>query len=149
MTRCAGFTLLLLLLVALPVAGQTGDLSLTQGTARTTVTQTAHGFTAGQWVMFNATTDAWQLLDISSSATMASVNLVGYVLTVQTANSFTVVTEGRVRSVAHGLTLGPLYGSTSGAVTPTVPALGTIEWLVCVAIDADTFIVQQKEWIQL
>ncbi len=115
------------------------------GSGTTMVTQASHGFSSGQWLQFDSVADAWELLD---SDVADDSYIVSYILVVVNSNSFLAVTEGSVTSTAHGLTLGPLYaGSTAGVVSSTFTA-GLIEWVVGVAIDANTIIVQQKEWFR-
>ncbi len=114
---------------------------------RTSVTQTAHGFSAGQWIMHNDTSNAWELLD--STAVDGDNHAIGFVFSVADANNFTLSVEGP-ESWTHAFDVGPLYASsTPGTLTDTAPALGAVEWLVAVASSSGLVIIMQREWIQL
>ena len=133
---------------------QTGDLSMIQeivggsSVSEFAFTQTAHGLTLGQWVMFDDSTGNWVLLDTDTID--FDVYAVAFVSSVTDVNTIRIVVQGKVTSVGHGFTVGPLWAaSTAGIVTTTTPVLGTKEWVVGVALDANTIVVQQKEWSQL
>jgi hypothetical protein len=109
------------------------------------VNQAAHGFSANQWIQFDAVADTWELLDIDTAEDSYAV---AYVISVLGANDFVLLMHGEVE-VTHGLPVGPLYASSTGGIAAgTPPALGNIEWVIGVAIDSDTILVQQKEWIR-
>jgi hypothetical protein len=114
---------------------------------RLEINQTTHGFSAGQWVMHDDATNAWELLD--STAIDINNNAIGLVFSVTDANNFTL-SVGGPESWTHAFDVGPLYASsTPGTLTDTVPALGTVEWLVAVASSSGIVIIMQREWIQL
>lgn len=114
---------------------------------RVSVSQTAHGFSAGQWIMHNDATNAWELLD--STSIDGDNHAIGFVFAVADANNFTL-SVGGPESWTHALDIGPLYASsTPGTLTDTAPVLGAVEWLVAVASSSGIVIIVQREWIQL
>lgn len=98
-------------LAALATALGTGG-----GSPSIVVTQTAHGFTAGQVVYFNGTT---YILAIGTSAVTAEV--VGMVTSPITTNTFTLLAVGPV--TLSGLTAGTYFLDTvtAGNITQTDP----------------------------
>jgi hypothetical protein len=81
------------------------------------ITQTAHGFTVGQWVYLNGT-----VYTLTDSDLAASSDSVGVVTTVTDANTFSITTEGYAIGLS-GLTAGTRYylSGTTGAITATAP----------------------------
>lgn len=87
-----------------------------QGTSRI-ITQTAHGFTVGQILKISSG------YALSQANSAANADVVGMVLAVNSANSFTLVTEGYVSGLS-GLTAGGVYflsPSAAGGMTLTEP----------------------------
>lgn len=113
-----------------------------------TISQTAHGFLVGDWIMFNAGTAQWELLDVASYATLLDVSTSGYVTAVGGANSFDVAINGTVLGT-HGLPLGALYGSTTpGVATSSRPGVGALYWRIADAVSSTALIVSEEEWYQ-
>ncbi len=75
------------------------------------ITQTAHGFSIGQWVYLNGTT--YVLVDANS---ISSVNSVG-VVTAVTTDTFDLTVDGYVSNLT-GLTSGTKYyiSTTAGTI---------------------------------
>lgn len=86
-----------------------------------TIAQTAHGFTVGQWVYLVGT-----VYTLADADVTASTDSVGVVATVPNANSFTLVTDGLVTGLS-GLTAGTRYylSGTAGAITSTLPSVNS------------------------
>ncbi len=123
-------------------------VSAGSGTTELIVSQTAHGFTANQWLMHSDSTDSWELLDTDTLA--IEHNAIAFVKSVEGVNSFTATVGGVAIWTAHGLDLGPIFASTTaGSPTATAPNLGEREWLLGVASDANTVILMQRDWSQL
>jgi hypothetical protein len=82
------------------------------------ITQTAHGFTVGQWVYISGAS-TYALADADATSTLDSV---GVVTTVTDANTFSITTEGYAIGLS-GLTAGTRYyiSGTAGAITSTAP----------------------------
>jgi hypothetical protein len=81
------------------------------------ISQTAHGFTVGQWVYFNGTTYA-----LTDADSLSSLDSIGVVSEVISTNIFTVTTSGYVSNLS-GLTAGTRYfiSSTAGEITSNAP----------------------------
>jgi hypothetical protein len=120
-----------------PVTPETGDIfvgvrdglnyqfNYTESTSTTataiinTVTQTAHGFTVGQIVMYNGT--AWVLAQADNAA---DAEVIGGVSSVIDANDFDVLTSGYFPGLS-GLSPGDVYflsDTSAGALTTTEPS---------------------------
>lgn len=117
-----------------------------------TVSQTAHGFAVGDWLMLDEATPEWELLDISDrTGTLepGRITMCGFVEAVYGDDSFGLTVLG-VATYTHGLGTGTLYAtSTGGTVTTAQPSLGTVSWPVGVATAADKITIIQRGWTQL
>lgn len=106
-----------------------------------TITQTAHGFTVGQWLYYNGT--SYALAQANSFSTSV---VVGVVASVIDANNFTLLTVGQIAGLSS-LTPGTLYylsTSVAGALQPTAPGtVGQIIKPVLISVSATAgFVVQ-------
>jgi hypothetical protein len=82
------------------------------------ITQSSHGFSAGQVLYLSGST--YTLADADAEAT---AEVVGMVSAVADANTFTLTTEGYISGLS-GLTAGTVYflSATAGAITSTAPS---------------------------
>ncbi len=114
------------------------------GSTSRTISQTAHGLAAKDWVGFSGS--SWGKV----AATLAAVRCDGVVSAVLDADTFVLTSVGAVTLTGHGYTLGPLYLSqgSAGAVTSSAPSSG-VSQQVGVAIDANTVLVLQMERLSL
>jgi hypothetical protein len=90
---------------------------------RRTITQTAHGFTAKQWVYISAA-NTYGLAD--ANGTYPSNRAIGIVDSVTDANTFVLQTDGYVTGLT-GLTAGARHyvATTPGAISIAVPTTAT------------------------
>jgi hypothetical protein len=95
-----------------------------------TITQTAHGFTVGQWVYLSgASTYA-----LTDNDTVITADSIGVVSAVISANQFTLIAHGYVSGLS-GLTAGSAHflGSTLGTITTTEPSSSQMRKPVLIA----------------
>lgn len=108
------------------------------GFAKETITQAAHGFTAGKWLKW--TGGAFAL----GQATTGNSEYVGVVESA-TTNTFVIVYAGRVSGLS-GLTANTEYygdASTPGAITSTAPsAAGNVQRTLLIATSTTSGIVR-------
>ena len=107
-----------------------------------TITQSAHGFTAGQ-VVYHDGTD-WKLALAEGTGVKAAQAVISSVADV---NTFTIVTSGAATISGHGLTVGEYYWldqTTSGAITVTQPTSGATQQILHVR-DANTVFVDIEQ----
>lgn len=98
-----------------------------------TVTQTAHGFSEGDWLRFNGTDYV-----LTQADTFANAEVVGVISTVLDADTFVIQTAGFNSSSFSGLTPGAMYWldpAVAGGMTATEPTSnGQISKPVFIAI---------------
>jgi hypothetical protein len=123
-----------------PVSLRWNSLGLIQesGSVMRLISQTAHGFVAGDVIMRNGTAYAKAQADSAGNA-----DVIGVVAGSATANSFYLVTEGYI--TLSGLTDGTTYflsPTTAGAYTATEPSVvGQVSKPVFIAVSATTAVV--------
>lgn len=110
------------------------------------ITQTAHGFTVGQWLYYTGTVYALAKADADSTS-----EVLGVVSSVAGVNSFTLLNAGLVPSGLSGLTAGTTYflsAATAGALTATAPSTtGQISKPLLVALSATAGIAIESRGI--
>lgn len=99
------------------------------------VSQSAHGFSEGQWLRRNGS--AWALAQADSAA---NADVGGMVVSVLDDNAFVLATAGAVRDLS-GLTDGTVYylsATVAGAITATSPASQSSAYLEVPVLLADS-----------
>lgn len=98
-----------------------GNLVLGSGTDLSfSVTQTTHGFLAGNAIYHNGTN--WQKARADAASTLGT----HIATSIANTNTFTATQAGRVTVASHGLVVGQYYyvsDVTAGTLTPTEPAI--------------------------
>lgn len=107
------------------------------------ISQTAHGFSVGNWVYYNGTSYA-----LAQASTVTLAEVIGVVTQVIDTNNFVLTVNGSATGLS-GLTAGTIYflsPTSAGAITATEPSTaGQVDKTVCVA-DSTTscWVVQDR-----
>jgi hypothetical protein len=101
------------------------------------VTQTAHGFVAGDIIRNSGTANTYAKAQADSAA---HAEIVGIVTVVTDANTFTITTQGLVTTGVPAVTAGTvmfLSASTAGALTSTEPStLGSVSKPLAIILES-------------
>ena len=117
-------------------------IELTSGLSiREQITQSSHGFTAGQVLYFNGTTYA-----LAQSNAVVTAETIGIVESVVDTNNFIIVYNGRINVASASWTPGTVYylsASTAGALANTEPSTGNVVKAMLIATSATSGLVLQ------